>query len=307
VREKHLESAVVEEGTVVPFEFEVTNRGQADLEISQVKPGCGCTVTQWDRVIKPGGHGVIAAQMNTLYFRSVVTKHLTVFSNDPDQPQLDLRITAHLLPLVKISPGTSAELVVDEKPATLEFTLERSGGKPMKIVQVIASAAFIKAETTPLPGQGRYKLTVTATPDAPLGRTAVPVAVWTDMDKAQTMTFVITVDRGIVTIPPMLFFGVVPQEVKTPREAVTTLVRNSSSFHVKSITVSDPKLSPRLETIRDGAEYRVTVSYAGGWDAGVQRRTLTVTTDDPKQPVIEIGVQAAVQAKIATAPPARAG
>src|SRR5690349_19694225 len=62
LREKHQDGGVVEEGTVVPFKFEVTNRGQADLEITQVKPSCGCTVTQWDRVIKPGAHGTIAAQ-----------------------------------------------------------------------------------------------------------------------------------------------------------------------------------------------------------------------------------------------------
>jgi hypothetical protein len=47
----------------------------------------------------------------------------------------------------------------------------------------------------------------------------------------------------------------------------------------------------------------VTVIYAGGWDTGVRRQTLTVTTDDPKQPVIEIPVRAVVQAKIAHAPP----
>jgi len=47
----------------------------------------------------------------------------------------------------------------------------------------------------------------------------------------------------------------------------------------------------------------VIVSYAGGWDAGPRRQTLTVTTDDPKQPVIQIPVQAVVQAKIANALP----
>jgi hypothetical protein len=112
------------------------------------------------------------------------------------------------------------------------------------------------------------------------------------------------VERGIVTVPPALFFGVVPQEIQTPREAVATLVRSSTPFHIKSVTSSDPRLGARLDTVRDGAEYRLTVSYAGGWDPGVQRRRLTVTTDDPKQPVIEIGVQAAIQAKIARSPPA---
>jgi len=303
VRETRKESGVVEEGTVVPFQFEVTNRGQADLEITQVKPSCGCTVTQWDRVIKPGARGIIAAQMNTLSFRDKVTKHLTIFSNDPDRPQVDLTISASLLPLVKISPGRAAVLAVADKAVSQEFTLERNGGRPMKIVQVIPYASYLKAETTPLPGQGRYRLTVTASPDAPLGRSTAAVAVWTDVEKGGSLTFVITVDRGIVTVPPMLFFGIVPQEMKTPREALATIQRKSTPFHIKSITVNDPNLAAKLETVREGAEYRVTVSYSGGWDPGVRRETLTVTTDDPKQPVIEIPVRAAVQAKIANKPP----
>jgi hypothetical protein len=303
LRETSKDGGVVEEGTVVPFQFEVANRGQADLEVTQVKPSCGCTITKWDRVIKPGAQGTIEAQMNTLYFRGSVTKHLTIFSNDPARPQVELAISARLLPLVKVSPGLAARLAVGDKPATQEFTLERNGGRPMKIVQVIPNANFVNAETTPLPGQGRYKLTVTAMPDAPLGRSSVPVVVWTDMNQGGTLTFFITVDRGIVTVPPMVFFGVLPHEMQTPREALVTIMRNSTPFHVKSVAVNDPSLAPKLETVRDGAEYRVTVTYAGGWDTGIRRQTLTVTTDDPKQPVIEITVQAVVQAKIANAPP----
>src|SRR5216684_1840211 len=57
VRDTGKDAGAVEEGTVVQYRFAVANRGQADLEISQVKPGCGCTVARWDRQIKPGQEG----------------------------------------------------------------------------------------------------------------------------------------------------------------------------------------------------------------------------------------------------------
>src|SRR5262249_39122412 len=75
VREKLRDGGLVEEGTVVPARFEVENRGLADLELTQVKPSCGCTVVTWDRVVKPGGRGIISVEMNTQYFRGSVTKH----------------------------------------------------------------------------------------------------------------------------------------------------------------------------------------------------------------------------------------
>jgi hypothetical protein len=304
LRETKQDAGNVEEGTVVPFQFQVKNDGQADLEVTQVKPSCGCTISSWDRVVKPGAWGTIQAQMNTLYFRGSVIKHLTVFSNDPSRPQIELTIGAHVLPLVKISPSPAALLAVGDRPASQEFTLERNGGRPMKIVQVIPNAPYLKADTAPLPGQGRYKLTVTATTDAPVGRSTVPVVVKTDLEKGGMVTLIVTVDRGIVTVPPMVFYGIVPHDLKAPQEASITILRNSTPFHVKSVAVNDPKLTSKLETVRDGAEYRVTVTYTGGWDTGLRQQTLTVTTDDPQQPVIQVPVQAVVQASLPDAQPA---
>ena len=46
----------------------------------------------------------------------------------------------------------------------------------------------------------------------------------------------------------------------------------------------------------EGQEYRVTVSYAGGWEARSVQRTLTIATADPKQPEIRIPIQALLKA-----------
>src|SRR5262245_30264099 len=49
------DGGVVEQGTLVQFQFPLRNRGQADLEIREVRTSCGCSVARWDRVVKPGG------------------------------------------------------------------------------------------------------------------------------------------------------------------------------------------------------------------------------------------------------------
>jgi hypothetical protein len=303
VLETKQDGGVVEEGAVVPYRFTVANRGAADLEIKQVRPSCGCTITRWERVIKPGEKSVVEASMNTMYFHGAVAKHLAIISSDPDRPQMELTITARVTPLVKIAPSTVALLAVDDRPVTQEFTLERNRGLPMKIVQVIPNAPYLKTEVTPLPGEGRYKLAVTATMETPFGRSTVPLVVRTDLQKGGMLTLVLTVDRGIVTVPPMVFYGLLPHQIKVPAQATVMIERGSPAFHVKSVTADDPKLTPRLETVRDGVEYRVTVTYAGGWEIGLKRQTLTILTDDPKQPEIKIPVQAVVQADVAGTPP----
>jgi hypothetical protein len=295
VRETSQDGGTVEEGTVLKYRFTVANPGDADLEIKQVKPSCGCTVPRWDKLIAPGKEGAIDAEVHTDHFRGAILKHLTVLSNDPQHPQLELSLTAKITPLVEITPGPVALLAVDDKPVSQVFTLERTGGRPMKIVQVSATAPYLKTELAPLPGDGRYKLTVTALTDTPFGRSPTPIMVKTDMPKGGDLTLTVIVDRGIVTTPPMVYWALPAADPKAPVQGLVTIMRQQGPFHIISVSVDDPKLRTKLDTVRDGQEYRVTVTYDGGWQGDRTQRTLTVTTDDPKQPELKISVMAIVQ------------
>jgi hypothetical protein len=128
-----------------------------------------------------------------------------------------------------------------------------------------------------------------------MGRSPSPVLVQTDLPKAGNVTLTLIVDRGIVTTPPMVYWSIPPGELKAPVSGAVTILRQQSTFHVKSVAVDDPKLQTRLETVRDGQEYRVTVTYAGGWTEDRVQKTLTVTTDDAKQPELKIPVLGTVQ------------
>ncbi len=304
VRETTQNAGAVEQGTLLKYRFKVANRGRADLELTQVKPSCGCTVPKWDRVIAPGKKGVIEAEVSTTAFGGAIAKHLTVISNDPAHPQLDLTLTARIIPLVDVKPGLAALLSMDDQPVTQEFTLERPGGRRMQIRQVVTNAPYLKAETTALPGKGHYKLTVTATTDTPMGHSILPVVVRTDLKKSPNLTLIVNVERGIVTMPPMVFWSLTGGAAQTPLRGVVTVSRRTGPFHVTGVSVDDPKLETTLETVREGQEYRVVVTYNGGWEGPVVRKTLTVTTDDAKQPEFKIPVQAMLPPPAAAAPAA---
>jgi len=306
ITETNKDAGAVEQGTPVRYRFELRNRGQADLEIRHVKPSCGCSVAKWDRVVKPGATSVIEAEMNTEHFRGQVSKHLTVITNDPEHPEVELTISARVDPVVWIKPGSAAEVSVEDRPVTRTFLLERNGGRPMKILQVTPGSPFVTAAATPLSGDGRFEVRVTSTPQAPFGRSTVPVTVRTDQENASRITLLMTVDKGIVAEPPIVFYGLVPNEIKNPVQAAITLSRRSSPFRVTSVSVDDSKLSARLETVREGSEYRIVVTYAGGWNTGLMKSMLKVATDDKAQPLLEVPVQAVVQTKVVTVPPGAA-
>ena len=63
--------------------FTVKNTGDADLKLTQVRPGCGCTViNRYDSLIKPGNTSKIEAAVNIKGWRAQpITKVITVTSN----------------------------------------------------------------------------------------------------------------------------------------------------------------------------------------------------------------------------------
>ena len=98
------EAGTVAKGQMIESVFVVKNNGAADLVISDARPGCGCTVASFDKIIKPGGEGKVLSSVDTKNFSGPITKSILLVSNDPDRPQLNLFIKATVKPFVDVLP-----------------------------------------------------------------------------------------------------------------------------------------------------------------------------------------------------------
>jgi len=59
----------VSSGELVRHDFIFTNTGTSTLEITDVRPGCGCTTAgTWDKKVEPGKTGLIPLQFNSANF-----------------------------------------------------------------------------------------------------------------------------------------------------------------------------------------------------------------------------------------------
>lgn len=94
------------DGEPVPHDFIVLNRGQAPLEILEVKPDCGCTTVSFSPHVSPGGKGKIAILLNTMGFGGEhLVKTIAVRTNDPGRPAVKLILTGDVRPLADIVPA----------------------------------------------------------------------------------------------------------------------------------------------------------------------------------------------------------
>jgi hypothetical protein len=83
-------------GTPLTHTFEIGNKGNANLEIKNVKPTCGCTTSAYDKVITPDQTGGITLTIkDTKAYKGLVSKNAIVETNDPDHPSFMLSLSAN--------------------------------------------------------------------------------------------------------------------------------------------------------------------------------------------------------------------
>src|SRR5262245_16548280 len=85
----------VKPGTPLTYTFEVKNEGNESLEIKSVQPSCGCTSSNFDKVVAPGKTGRITLEVTkTDGYKGEVTKTATVTTNDPEHQTFTLTLRA---------------------------------------------------------------------------------------------------------------------------------------------------------------------------------------------------------------------
>ena len=96
----------VPEGSIVSHDFIVWNTGNTVLKIDQVGPTCGCLKADFDESIPPGGEGRITLIVDFADHEGPLERTVTVFTNDPKNPEATLSIKGTAKPLLPVRPPT---------------------------------------------------------------------------------------------------------------------------------------------------------------------------------------------------------
>jgi hypothetical protein len=92
-------------GDMIVHDFELRNEGTAPLNVTDVRPACGCTVAEFDATIAPGATGKVHAVLDPSSFKGAIAKGITVLTDDPAQPRIELTVKATVEPLINVDPG----------------------------------------------------------------------------------------------------------------------------------------------------------------------------------------------------------
>ena len=88
----------VKEGDVVSYDFTFSNKGKLPLLVKDIKTSCGCTAAVVsEKNLNPGQSGTIKVDLDTKNRQGRMSRTVTIVSNDMNEPNKIITITADVL------------------------------------------------------------------------------------------------------------------------------------------------------------------------------------------------------------------
>ncbi len=147
---KMLDLGSVKSNTKVKGTYKISNQGNAYLQISELRPSCGCASTvlgQWG--LQPKEISIIEVTLDTTGMKGDVIKSIQVVTNDPQSPTTLLTLKAKVIPDLDISQEVIFWVNLSEKPSaktTIRFHSNIDQQVDINAIDT-RSSGWIKAST----------------------------------------------------------------------------------------------------------------------------------------------------------------
>src|SRR5436305_625558 len=309
----------VPKGEKLDWSFVIKNTGDGDLQILAAKPGCGCTVADFDKVIKPGETGKVTAHVDTTAFAGPIAKTVTLETNDPTTPTSQLTIHAVVKPYVEAFPAGFVRFNLLQGDAdTQTVTIYSEEDEPFQIVKVDSPVDWIKvdykkvddptqkAQGVGKEGQAQYKFNITVGgPDAKIGPIAEKVHITTNSrHQAEYNVGISGVIRPTYRVEPsngVNFGEVTPNDTAATRAVMlhSNNTKTPDAFLVTKAESSTPIVTTAIKPGANKGDYEVTLQISKDAKPGDLDGTVKIFTSDKVNPVVTVPVRATIKGAMA--------
>jgi hypothetical protein len=288
--------------------FTFQNAGDAVLELQAPRPSCGCTVASvTSDKLQPGEKGelVFTIKLGTAAHQRL-SKLITVSSNDPQQPIVQLGIEVQTKSVLTAEP-TSVDFGALRLGATTNASvvIRRNDGKKLTITKVEAFSDLITARTEPMEDAdaqaARLQIRFNA---AGLPRHfSEQIRLYTDDSIGAGLTvFVSARLLGDIKLEPETLSWGMPDpnnwpdtetEVILSRSIVVTSTQTERPLLLRNISCSRKEVKVRLVTLQKGQEYEIVVTLPKRLTKTVEG-TINFETNLPSLPKVEVPLTVSV-------------
>ena len=299
-------------GDVLVHDFVIRNDGDAPLKIESVRPACGCTVADFDEVIAPGKTGRIHAEVDTTDFFGPISKSIAVFTNDTENPKLQLVVRAKVMAYLNADPSYARFLYVQHEPTqpvsqlvwaedsfpleVLDVQINPDERKPQK-VDVEFRPATDEERRADVAGP-QWIVDIHLREGATVGPLSEEVVVVTNHPKQRVAVIPVSGfvrPRQHIT-PIEVDFGPLQGDALPLRRSLAFTNFITDRIRVTKIDTGIQGLSAEVEDSDDrpGHRFRLLLELGPGLPKGEFNTVIKIHTSDTKNPVIELPVKGIV-------------
>jgi len=286
--------------------FKFTSVGDGVLKLEEPTTSCGCTVAKLQlEVLQPGEKGELAFSLEMPSARATLEKHITLASNDPQNPKVELTVKADYIPIYEYTPLLIRLDVRSGGTTNIPVEIRRTDGKKLHINKIETSKPWItaKLEERSTTDQQSARVLVNLKPEGEPRNLSDYIRIFgEDLDQPVISLFISGRIVGEVSVSPeMLYWAIIDPDNLKKEESDNLKTRRlaaKSTVPMRSFELRDPRStieSLKVEVIRkeNGESYDVIASLSDIPHKTVHG-TIKIETNIPGQPRLEIPVTIAI-------------
>jgi hypothetical protein len=297
----------IKKGSVARHDFIVKNEGSADLEIKSVVPSCGCTASDFTKIIPPGQEGKITLIFNSVGFSGAVTKHAEVYTNDPARPQITLMMNMIVASDEAARGRQVGPFMIGPSPEWMSrapkgssanglITLTNTTAQPIKITKFDPNGAAFTATLQTLEDGKRYAASFVSAPTLPVGSHKQTLKLTTDSKDTPeiVLNLEVIVAPAVTVNPQSLTFDNVP--VSSPDAEITLVskflwVRSGTGggLEIKSMTSDLPFVKVKIESM-EGSSIALRVGFSEKPQVGSYTGKIKIETNNSDVKILEVPI-----------------
>lgn len=291
----------IDNGTSVNYDFVFFNAGTSTLEVTDVRPSCGCTTSgPWSKSVEPGQRGTIPIQFNSANFSGPIHKTIAVTCNTPAVPQTILHLKATVWKAIDVNPSIVYFTPQAEARAlaTKVVRILNNVDVPLELDPPECANKAFTAELKTLKAGKEFEVLISAKPPFGPGTVQGPITLKTSSKSLPVITIngVVMVQLPITALPSQLVLGSAPLAAAT---SLGVTLRNSSSA---AVSVSEPKVTvpgvaATLKELQPGRVFNIMLNFPAGFKTEpTGHAELSVKTSHPQYPLVRVPIVLTSQA-----------
>lgn len=280
--------------------FTFTNIGSAPLKITRISTSCGCLATLLaSKVIPSGGHGEIKATFDTKDYEGEQEKTITVYSNDPDNPSIELTIFGRIKRDVTVIPqGIHFGNIKKGETKSNRVQLLQLSSNPLILNRIEVNEHYLNTETSIINEENKkgFNIDISLKPKIPVGEFSEIITLHTNLNKRPRIDVPVWANiLGRIKVQPQaLSFGTVHKGDKiSPTISVSTT--DSSDFQVEKVVSNLPFIHLEQSINKKDRVVEIAGFIDNVSPAGMCSGSIEIHTDDPEQGIINVPIYGVIK------------